>query len=236
MFYCMFEQSGTFKNEFKNLGYEAIDLDIMNEFGATDRQLDLFQEIENGYDGKPSIFDSITTDDMIIAFFPCTRFEAYTPLLARAESNQLRNIGLEQKLEYSRRIFNEVNHMYQLWIKMWLICLRGGLRLVCENPCTQPHILTQFFPVKPSVIHKDRTLYGDYYKKPTQYWFLNCSPRNNFLFENLQSCCSDIKRIDAIAGSGKKRAIERSMISSKYANRFIREHIIDLYEERKDDN
>ena len=31
--YCFFEQSGTFKNEFKKLGYEAEDYDIQNEFG-----------------------------------------------------------------------------------------------------------------------------------------------------------------------------------------------------------
>ena len=34
--HCMFEQSGTFKNEFKKLGYEAFDYDIQNEFGETD--------------------------------------------------------------------------------------------------------------------------------------------------------------------------------------------------------
>lgn len=32
-FHCFFEQSGTFKNEFKKLGYEAIDYDIQDEFG-----------------------------------------------------------------------------------------------------------------------------------------------------------------------------------------------------------
>lgn len=31
MYYCLFEQSGTFKNEFKKLGYEAIDYDIQND-------------------------------------------------------------------------------------------------------------------------------------------------------------------------------------------------------------
>lgn len=36
MYYCLFEQSGTFKNEFKKLGYEAIDYDIKNEFNETD--------------------------------------------------------------------------------------------------------------------------------------------------------------------------------------------------------
>lgn len=32
-FHCFFEQSGTFKNEFKKLGYNAIDYDIQDEFG-----------------------------------------------------------------------------------------------------------------------------------------------------------------------------------------------------------
>ena len=59
MYHCMFEQSGTFKNEFKKLGYEAEDYDIQDEFGETDHIVDLFQEIKNAYDGKPSIFDKI---------------------------------------------------------------------------------------------------------------------------------------------------------------------------------
>lgn len=43
--HCLFEQSGTFKNEFKKLGYEAYDYDIQNAFGETDYVIDLFSEI-----------------------------------------------------------------------------------------------------------------------------------------------------------------------------------------------
>lgn len=49
--HCLFEQSGTFKNEFKKLGHEAYDYDIQNEFRETDFVKDLFAEIENGYAG-----------------------------------------------------------------------------------------------------------------------------------------------------------------------------------------
>lgn len=49
-FHCFFEQSGTFKNEFKKLGYEAYDYDILNDFGETDFQIDLFKEIEDAYE------------------------------------------------------------------------------------------------------------------------------------------------------------------------------------------
>ena len=46
--HCLFEQSGTFKNEFKKLGIEAFDYDILNEYGETDYQADLFAEIRGG--------------------------------------------------------------------------------------------------------------------------------------------------------------------------------------------
>ena len=29
--WCLFEQSGTFKNEFKKFGFEAYDVDILND-------------------------------------------------------------------------------------------------------------------------------------------------------------------------------------------------------------
>lgn len=49
--HCFFEQSGTFKNEFKKLGIEAEDYDIQNNFGKTDHVIDLFAEIEKAYSG-----------------------------------------------------------------------------------------------------------------------------------------------------------------------------------------
>ena len=57
--HCFFEQSGTFKNEFKKLGYEAFDYDIQNNFGETDFVEDIFKNIEDAYEGKVSIFNKI---------------------------------------------------------------------------------------------------------------------------------------------------------------------------------
>ena len=45
--HCLFEQSGTFKNEFIKLGYKALDYDVQNNFGQTDVIIDLFKEIDN---------------------------------------------------------------------------------------------------------------------------------------------------------------------------------------------
>ena len=48
--HCLFEQSGTFKNEFKKLGIPAEDYDIQNNFRETDHVIDLFAEIDRAYD------------------------------------------------------------------------------------------------------------------------------------------------------------------------------------------
>ena len=51
MFHCLFEQSGTFKNELIKLGYQAEDYDILNDFNQTDHVIDLFAEINKAYAG-----------------------------------------------------------------------------------------------------------------------------------------------------------------------------------------
>lgn len=49
--HLFFEQSGTFKNEFKKLGYKALDYDILNDFGETNKVIDLFNQIELSFNG-----------------------------------------------------------------------------------------------------------------------------------------------------------------------------------------
>ena len=124
--HCLFEQSGTFKNEFLKLGIPAEDYDILNDFGETDNVVDLFGEIDKAYDGKPSMFDNIGDCDLVFAFFPCTSFEARVPLNSRGEAAQMKKWTDLTKLEYSMKINNEINAMYTLICKLFSICLRGG--------------------------------------------------------------------------------------------------------------
>lgn len=99
--FCLFEQSGHFKNAFKELGIPAEDYDILNDFGETDHVVDLFREIDKAYEGKPSLFDQITKDDLVMAFFPCTRFEDQIILGFRGEMFQQKRYTDEQKILYS---------------------------------------------------------------------------------------------------------------------------------------
>lgn len=224
--HCLFEQSGTFKNAFRKYGVEAYDYDIQNEFGQTDYQVDLFKEIEGGYLNKPSLFDKIKEDDKIIAFFPCTRFEAKIPLIFRGQAYQQKNWSDIQKLKYSIKLHKELDYLYEKISQLCVVCLRKNIQIVIENPYTQPHYLTTYWCLKPTLIDKDRTQDGDFYKKPTQYWFLNCKPKGNLVFEPIEYI--ERKTIGKVRGTeNTSRQTERSMIHPQYADRFIRKYILD---------
>ena len=217
---CLFEQSGTFKDEFAKFGIIAYDYDIRNDFKKTDYQVNLFKQIALAYSGQPSIFDKFSSEDLLFAFFPCVRFSKLFVMSLNCTANEQSKWSVEKKVAYSMAKMDEVNEYYRLISELVIVCFRKGLRLIIENPYSSNHFLTRYFPIKPSIIDMDRTLFGDDFKKPTQYWFVNCVPENNLNF----GFCLDYQ-------AAKKKVldlptVERSMISPTYAYNFIRDFII----------
>lgn len=166
-----------------------------------------------------------------MAFFPCTRFEAQIALWFRGESYSQRNWSDEDKLVKAMSLQSELTQLYLLLSKMCIVCIRKDLRLVIENPRSNPHYLTSYFPIKASVIDNDRSLNGDEQKKPTQYWFFNCKPENNIMVD-LQT---ERKSLYTTKNGGRKENDEgkttkvvRSMINPRYANWFVRTYLMTL--------
>ena len=218
--YCLFEQSGTFKNEFKKLGYDALDYDIQDEFGETDYVCDLFVDIEEAYENRESIFDDITQNDLIIAFFPCIRFEDQIQMAFRGTQYQMKNWNYEQKLEYDLKLHKELSNLYELITKLAIVCLRRKIPLIIENPYSTTHYLVKYWAIPATIIDMDRTVRGDYYKKPTQYWFIGIEPKQNMVLEAYT--INNKKTIEQVHNK-----TERSLIGPEYANRFIREFILE---------
>lgn len=175
--------------------------------------------------GGQSIFDKISPEDLILAFFPCTRFEAIIPLAFRGEQLQQKDWDDIKKLKYSMKLQEELTELYMLLSMMCIVCIQKGLRMMIENPYTQPHYLTTYWCLKPTIIDKDRRENGDYYKKPTQYWFIGFKPANNLVMEVMDHV--DTKCIDREKGSGDDRKARRSLIHPQYASRFIRQFLIE---------
>ena len=216
--HCFFEQSGTFKNEFRKLGYEAYDYDILDDFGQTDYKIDLFAEIKKAYSDSESVFDKISDEDVIIAFFPCTRFEQQILLTFWQKGSQHKKLPLEQKLQRDLVLQDELTENYKLITQLVLVCLRKNLRLIIENPYSKQHYLVTHWCIEPKIIDMDRRNNGDSYKKPTQYYFINCEPEQNVVFEPLDY-------VETSNMNGKSQ-VQRSMITSQYARRFIKKHIV----------
>ena len=224
--HCLFEQSGTFKNEFKKLGVEAYDYDILNEFGQTDYQIDLFAEIRGGYDGKPSIFDNIKPDDVILAFFPCVRFSKLAILHLQGTAQQTKKKSELERLEYSKEFHKELSKLYGLICELCIVADRKKLKLIIENPYDKTHYLTRYFPILPEIIDMDRTQNGDYQVKPTQYFFINMKPKQNLVLEPLEYV-EHKTHMGRKSENGKSIKTMRSMIHPQYASRFIRQYILE---------
>lgn len=223
--HCFFEQSGTFKNEFIKLDVPAEDYDIQNEFGQTDHQIDLFSEIEKAYEGETSVFDTIKKDDLIMAFFPCIYFEAQQMMYFQATHRNLQKKTEKEKVDEIIKRAEKREQFYILLRKFVAVCNMGGHRMVLENPATPPHYLlfTQNF-FYPTFIDKDRTMRGDWFKKPTAYWFFNCDP-----VKGRRSYCKpkEIKRVESAKGGNNGLcSTERSLISPVYARNFICDFIL----------
>lgn len=223
--HCFFEQSGTFKNEFIKLGIPAEDYDIQNNFGQTDHVVDLFGEIEKAYGCGQSVFDSITKDDLILAFFPCIYFTGSTnPCYYRLDDINYRNLTTKEKfsaiLERAKNRFN----FYTILYKLCAICIFKNLRLVIENPFSTLHYLHNNFLKEPSIIDEDRRRRGDYFKKPTGYWFFNAEPTYGQSYQNPKKFLNvwDAKS----APHAGLCSEERSMISPDYARNFICDFIL----------
>ena len=223
--HCLFEQSGTFKNEFKKLGYNAEDYDLQNNFGETDNVIDLFEQIESAYISEPSIFDGIQSDDLIIAFFPCIYFEAMSMMAFSWGYTNYRKLSIVERTD--KIIEREANRtmFYTLLLKFVRVCVDRNIRMIFENPWNEQHFLKQGNFVKPpTFVDKNRMIRGDYFIKPTAYWFFNCEPTHGYTIQN------DKKKKTIMSSRGSKQAglcsEERSMISPDYARNFICDFII----------
>lgn len=180
---------------------------------------DLYDEIEKAYLELTSIFDKFKEEDLVLAFFPCTEFEDQKNMQMLGNAYQQQKWSDYKKLNYNLYLHKKLTTNYEIITKLTIVCLRKNIRLIIENPKGNSHYLTRNWSIKPAVVDLDRRENVDYYKKPTQYWFINTKPKNNLIFEPLEP----IELRGSIENITDKKA--RSEISPQYAQRFIKMHI-----------
>lgn len=229
--HCFFEQSGTFKNEFIKLGIPAEDYDIQDNFGETNNVIDLFEEIEKAYGGEKSLFDNISRDDLIIAFFPCIKFCNAMEQIQHedfydASQRKKKNFGTTeyylQKWKILRKYSKERFFFYDIILMLTAIIQIKGLRMIIENPWHPTNFTNHFFFLRPSIIDNDRTRRGDYFKKPTAYWYVGCKPTYGESFQYTKK--KDIRRITSGQGTAKKKRTLKKFIQKEELDKMYLDH------------
>lgn len=191
----------------------------MNDYGQTDNVCNLFDAIDKAYlDMNDNVFSKMNEGDYVLAFFPCTRFETQISLWFRGCAAQQKNYSDLQKLNNDLYLHKQLHENYERITKLAIICIRKNLKLIIENPYGD-HYLTRYWGVKPKVIDKNRRENGDYFEKPTQFWFINCEPKNNLVFEPITMV--DKRTVNELRGD----QVARSELHPQYAERFIKQYI-----------
>lgn len=216
--HCLFEQSGTFKNAFRQLSIPSLDYDILNEFDETDVVCDLFREIDNEWIGCDSIFRKMSEGELIFAFFPCIYFNEDNVMFFCNTAHNFVKLSAPGKIRAIIERSDKRQMYYKKVLQLIAICEERRLRLVIENPYNAHHYWRFNFPNYPKVIDMDRTLRGDYFKKPTQFVFVGFEPGSGHSLAKLRKR----EYIKDIIGC----SAERSMISPEYAHNFICDFIL----------
>lgn len=222
--HCLFEQSGTFKKAFHDLGIRAADYDIQNQFGETTHQCDLFLQIEKAFAHKSSMFDQMLPSDLIMAFFPCIYFNEHNEMYFCGTTFNFRKLSPAAKVRAIIDRSELRQSYYRKVLQLIAVCEEHNLKMVIENPYNAHHYWRFNFPNYPKVIDMNRTLRGDYFKKPTQYIFVGFEPGNGHSLAKIRK----MQYIEDMPSSpiGGMCSAERSMISPEYAHNFICDFIL----------
>ena len=159
-----------------------------------------------------------------MAFFPCIYFSCLSQMAMSWGYTNYRKLSVREATEQILIRIGNREQFLGLAVKMLTVAKERGIRLLMENPWSQQTYLKANFVMPPTMVDNNRRLRGDYFMKPTAYWFINSEPTNG-LTEQLDK--PSVRILDC-KGSGKAGICseERSMISPDYARNFICDFIL----------
>lgn len=163
--------------------------------------------------------------DLLLAFFPCIHFCDAKTLYFKGVSISQKKWSLDKIMDNNIQLAEEREYFFLKLLKLVSVVCKRGLRLIIENPWNSSGMtFLQHNFIEPTIIDKNRMLRGDYYVKPTAYWFINCKNTLGFTeqCDKRQRVVTDSKR-SVKAGECSE---ERSLISPDYARNFICDFIL----------
>lgn len=162
--------------------------------------------------------------DLIIAFYPCIFFSCLSQMAMRLAYKNYSKLKENDKVKQIMTRSSLREEYYQRLLRFVYVCMDRKIRMLFENPYTTDTYLRYNFIKPPELIDNNRMLRGDYFVKPTAYWFFNCIPTHGFTeqMDKKQKHPMLMKK----APKAGLCSEERSMISPDYARNFICDFII----------
>lgn len=176
--------------------------------------------------GGQSVFDNVSKDDLILAFFPCIYFCCLSQMAFNWGCANYRKMSVKQKSDAILERSMNREKFFRLAVMMVTISEERKLRLVMENPWSEQTFLKYGNFVKaPDVVDMDRSRRGDFRIKPTAYWFFSCKNETGFTYQPYQGVIKNHMELKKSPKAGLCSE-ERSMISPDYARNFICDFIL----------
>ena len=148
-----------------------------------------------------------------MAFYPCIYFSQQNTTFFDGTNLNWKYDSTKDKSDKILKRSRERQLFYETALKMFTLCDIRDIRLVVENPYSPVHYLNNNFPYKPDFIDKNRQQRGDYFRKPTQYWFVNCEPTYGHSYQQPAVTMT----VNSLTGhNGNLCDEDRSLISPDY--------------------
>jgi hypothetical protein len=94
--------------------------------------------------------------------------------------------------------------------------------MIMENPWHPTNFTNHFWFMRTSIIDKDRTKRGDFFIKPTAYWYVNCTPTYGESYQTTPR--SMVKTITAGSGAAKTKKKLKNNIGKDELDRMYIDH------------
>ena len=128
----------------------------------------------------------------------------------------------KRKWSVLRNYSQERFRLYDLALKMFAVCQIRGIRMIMENPWHPTNFTNHFWFARASVIDTDRTRRGDYFRKPTAYWFMGCVPTHGESYQPTPRC--KVKTITAGSGASKTKKKMKGLMDSDALDKTYIDH------------
>lgn len=163
-----------------------------------------------------------------MAFFPCIHFCDAKVLMFKGVHIAQKKWSVEKIMDHNIQFAEVRERFFKILMKMVAVAARRDLRMIIENPWNDSgmtYLQNNF--LNPTIIDKNRALRGDYYVKPTAYWFIGCTNTTGFTEQRNPNPKIVYKQKGSKQITGQCDE-QRSLISPDYARNFICDFILGI--------